>query len=72
MDWKEIMKKYENKPSENRLFLGLWEEFLENGCPQVLKGKFQNSILSCLLIALKDAPITTYGRKIANLTLWNT
>ena len=62
-----------NKPSENRLYLGLWGECLENCCPRVLKEKFQDSIvLSYFLIAVNDAQRTTYSRKIVNPTLWDT
>ena len=63
-----------SKPSENHLFLGLREERLENCCPRISKGKFQDSVSSFFLIAVKKFAKNdvTYGRKIANSTLWDT
>ena len=70
---KRLWSDTKNKPSENRLFLGLREECLENCCPRIWKGKFQDSMISsCFLIAVKNGQRTTYGRKIANPTLWDT
>jgi hypothetical protein len=47
---------------------GIPREWLSTG----IKGKVPKLYIVILPIALKDAPIMTYGRKIVNLTLWDT
>ena len=51
---KRLWSGTKNKPSENHLFLALREESLKNCRQRVLKGRFQDSIPSCFLTAVKN------------------